>query len=67
MQVEGDQLRSRREDEEPLLLVPLSRTVFASETNDPVRVEFVGDAGGHPLKVFVSNGTGNAEEGARTP
>ncbi|MGV8039270.1 MAG: S41 family peptidase [Thermoanaerobaculaceae bacterium] len=65
--VEGDQLRSRREDEEPLLLVPLLRTVFASETNDPVRVEFVGEAGGRPQKVVVSDGTGNAEEAARTP
>lgn len=65
--VEGDQLRSQREDEEPLLLVPLTRTVFASETNDPTRVEFVGEVGGRPQKIVVSDGSGNAEEAARTP
>jgi hypothetical protein len=65
--VEGDQLRSRREDEEPLLLAPLSRTVFASETNDPTRVEFVGDAGGRPQKLVAGDGSGHSEEAFRTP
>jgi hypothetical protein len=38
--VEGGQLRFQRENESPYLLVPLTRTVFTSDTNDPIRVEF---------------------------
>lgn len=65
--VEGEQLRSQRQDEEPLLLVPLTRTVFASETNDPTRIEFFGDAGGLPHKIVVSDGPGATEKASRTP
>ena len=38
--VEGGQLRLQREGEAPTLLRPLAPTVFASDTDDPVRAEF---------------------------
>ncbi len=38
--VAGGQLRLQEEGEVPTLLRPLTRTVFASDTDDPVRAEF---------------------------
>jgi len=63
--VEGGQLRSRRADEAPFLLVPLSASVFASETNDPVRLEFLASRDGRPASLRFTDGDGRSEEAAR--
>lgn len=58
--VEGGQLRLQREGEVPILLRPLTRTVFASDTDDPVRAEFrIAADGRGGLLVFTD------DEGAR--
>lgn len=63
--VEGGQLRSRRVDDEPYLLVPLSASVFASETDDPVRLEFLASRDGRPASLRFTDGHGRSEEAAR--
>jgi len=63
--VEGGQLRSQRADEAPFLLVPLSASVFASETNDPVRLEFLASRDGRPASLRFTDGDGRSEEAAR--
>ena len=65
--VEGGQLRSRRLREEPFLLVPLAPTVFASETNAPVRVEFACTADGTPHTLLFTDGDGSREDAPRSP
>ena len=56
--VEGGQLRVRRGAEAPTLLRPLSRTVFISETNEPIRLEFVLADGGAPSAVGFRDESG---------
>jgi retinol-binding protein 3 len=65
--VEGDQLRVQRGAKEPYLLVPLGRAVFASETDDPVRVELVCAADGRPQKLLFTDGDGTREDSPRSP
>ncbi|MCU0292422.1 MAG: S41 family peptidase [Thermoanaerobaculaceae bacterium] len=65
--VEGDQLRVQRADEEPYLLVPLGRTVFASETDDPVRVEIACTPDGRPQRLLFTDRDGSREESPRSP
>ena len=43
---EGGQLRIQCQNDPPFLLFPLSRTVFVSQTNDPVRLEFIAGSDG---------------------
>jgi hypothetical protein len=59
--VEGGQLRFQRETEAPFLLVPLNRSVFASETNDPVRVEFLAGPDGRVEKLAFTDEDGRLE------
>lgn len=55
--VEGGQLRFQRETESPYLLFPAARNVFFSDSNDPVRIEFVGQGEGWAKElVFTDEG-----------
>jgi len=63
--VEGGQLRFQIETEAPHLLAPLSPTVFASETNDPVRVEFAPGADGRVERILFTDEDGQRREFAR--
>jgi len=56
--VEGNQLRFQRETEAPYLLVPVTRSVFASETNDPVRVQFFVGPDGRVKKLTFTDEDG---------
>jgi retinol-binding protein 3 len=53
--VEGGQLRIQRGSEAPFLLVSLSDTVFASETIEPVRLEFFADPDGGFSKIAFTD------------
>jgi hypothetical protein len=63
--VEGGQLRFQRENESPYLLVPMTRSVFASETNDPIRIEFVLQSGDKVEKLVFADDDGKVHELAR--
>jgi hypothetical protein len=63
--VEGGQLRFQIETEAPYLLAPLSSTAFVSETNDPVRVEFVPRADGRIETILFTDEDGERSEFAR--
>jgi hypothetical protein len=60
--VEGGQLRYQRETEQTVLLTPLSARVFATELNDPLRLEFVLDPGGRVQKLLLMSGQFTREE-----
>jgi hypothetical protein len=60
-------LRSQRGTEDLFLLVPLTPTVFGSETNDPVRVEFMCAPDGRPERLLFNSGDGSREEAPRIP
>jgi hypothetical protein len=60
--VEGGQLRFQRDNESPYLLVPITRSVFASETNDPIRIEFVLQPGDKVEKVLFADEDGTVHE-----
>jgi hypothetical protein len=64
--VEGGQLRFQRETESPFLLVPLARNIFASETNDPIRVEFVFGSTGRIVKLVLTDEDGRLRDFALT-
>jgi retinol-binding protein 3 len=63
--VEGGQLRFQRENESPYLLVPIARGVFVSETNDPIRIEFVLQSDGKVEKVLFADEDGTLHELAK--
>lgn len=65
--VEGGQLRFQRETESPYLLVPLARNIFTSETNDPVRVEFVFGPNSRVVKLAFTDEDGRLRDFAITP
>ena len=61
----GGQLRVQRETEAPYLLTPLAPLVFVSETDQPVRVEFLAGAGGAVTRLVFVDDDGRREEAAR--
>ena len=63
--VMGGQLRIQHETQAPYLLTPLAPLVFASETDQPVRVEFFASAGGAVTKLVFVDDDGRREEAAR--
>jgi retinol-binding protein 3 len=64
--VEGGQLRFQRENESPYLLVPVTAGVFASETNDPIRIEFIPQSGEKVQKLVFADEDGRAHELVKT-
>lgn len=64
--VEGGQLRLQAEGEVPTLLRPLTRTVFASDTVEPVRAEFRLTAGGRGEALVLTEEGGGRREVARS-
>jgi retinol-binding protein 3 len=60
--VEGAQLRFRRGTRSPLLLVPLTPTRFATEAEEPARVEFVLGAGSGVTTLVYTDESGEREE-----
>jgi hypothetical protein len=63
--VEGGQLRVQHETRAAYLLVPIGPRVFASETDVPVRVEFLAGADGATEKLVFVDENGRTEEAAR--
>ena len=63
--VEGGQLRIQHETRAPYLLNPLGPSIFASDTDVPVRVEFVAGTGGAGARLVFVDEDGRAEEAAR--
>lgn len=63
--IEGGQLRFQRENESPYLMVPVTHSIFASETNDPVRLEFLSQPGREPEKIAFTEEDGTVHELAR--
>ncbi len=64
--VGGGQLRLQAEGEVPTLLRPLTRTVFASDTDNPVRAEFRVAAGGRGEALIFTDDGGIRREVARS-
>lgn len=64
--VEGGQLRFQRENESPYLLVPITGIVFASETYDPIRIEFVLQSGEQVQKLLFEDEDGRVHELVKT-
>lgn len=64
--VEGGQLRFQRESDSPYLLVPITGSVFASETHDPVRIEFVLQPGKSTQKLLFTDEDGSVHELAKS-
>ena len=63
--VDGGQLRVQHETRAAYLLVPIAARTFASETDVPVRVEFLGGGDGAPERLVFVDEDGRAEEAAR--
>jgi hypothetical protein len=64
--VEGGQLRIQHGDDSPFLLLPLSATVFVSETIPPVRLEFFKGADGTVAKIGFTDEAGLKSEYRRS-
>ena len=60
-----NETRCQRETEAPLLLAPVTRTIFASEAHDRMRLEFVAGPGGRAEKLLYTDEDGEREEHRR--